>query len=132
MTNDDKNQGSCCTDAIVEALAAIQVPPSESEAYLHGAITAALLDAGIAFSHEHSLGRGCRIDFLCDGGVGIEVKKGKPNRKSLAKQVERYAAFKAVTALVVVVERNLFDPIREAGGKPVAYVSLSRNWGVAL
>jgi hypothetical protein len=87
----------------------------------------------IHFEHEFRLGPRARIDFRCDGNVGIEVKKGKPNSGRLEAQVERYAAFPSLDALLVIVERCAFvPPSSEIHGKPVRYLALSRLGGVAL
>ena len=72
----------------------------------------------------------CRIDFLAEG-VGIEVKKGRPVRATVLKQVARYLACEQVDALILVSEKEIRLPAT-VGGKPVKTLSLSRFWGVAL
>ena len=86
--------------------------------------------AGLPFRRECPLAPGCRIDFLA-GGVGIEVKRGRPAAKPLREQVTRYARCPEVEALLVVVEGKAFLPAR-VGGKPCRVLSLSRNWGCLL
>lgn len=86
----------------------------------------------IAFDREHVLGPRNRVDFLCEGGIAIELKKGKPGSEALAAQAARYAAFEAVACIILVVERCVFDVPEEVNGKPVHYIALSRNWGVSL
>jgi len=118
--------------AIIAALSTLRLQASPTEAAIHAAIADALTAAGVAFEHELVLGPGARVDFLCDGGVAIEVKKGKPPRKSLEAQAARYAAFADVSAIVLVVERCLFQPPPDVNDKPVVYLSLSKRWGIAL
>ena len=97
---------------------------------MHGLIAAALSRAGISCAHEYRLAPRCRIDFLC-GRVGIEVKKGRPLRGALEKQVGRYLKSEEVDCLIVVSQRavSLPDAIE---GKRVHVLSLNRLWGVAL
>jgi hypothetical protein len=87
---------------------------------------------GIKYSKEVFLSKGCRVDFLTEDGIAIEVKKGKPNTRSVSMQIQRYASSDKVTAVILVSERGLFSHITEANGKSVGYVSLSSNWGIAL
>ncbi len=104
----------------------------EQEAHLQAKIAAALSVADIRFEREYKLGPRSRIDFLCEGGVGIEVKKGKPRSAAVNAQIVRYLTYPALTALVLVVERNIYNPLTEAHGKLVRYVALNRQGGVAL
>lgn len=103
-----------------------------AESHLQAKVAAALATAGIRFEREARLGTRSRIDFLCAGGIGIEVKKGKPGSAAVNAQIERYLGHPQLSALVLVVERNVFKPITEAHGKPVRYVALNRQGGVAL
>ena len=73
----------------------------------------------------------CRADFLCQGGVLVEVKRGAVRRPLLLDQLRRYAALPEVASLVVVTERTVDLP-RRVGGKPCAVVALNRLWGVAI
>ena len=73
------------------------------------------------------------MDFLTVDGVAVEVKKGKPNRSNLVKQINRYAQHDEVKAVVIVVETSLRNPItRTNNGKPCAVVGLQKLWGIAL
>lgn len=87
---------------------------------------------GIAFAKEFQLGTRNRIDFLLPGGIGVEVKKGKPYAEEVMAQVDRYCRFDQVTRLVLVVERNVFRYEKSANGKPVHYIALNKLWGIAL
>ena len=86
--------------------------------------------AGLPAVHEALLAPGCRIDYLV-GGVGVEIKKGRPDPAALRRQLDRYAACQGVEALVVLTERAVPLPAR-LHGKPVRGVALNRLWGVAL
>ena len=115
---------------IERALSAIRVPAVPGEYDIHGLIAEALAEDGIEFRHEAPLAPRCRIDFLAEG-IGIEVKKGKPVRATVLKQVSRYLACEQVEALVLISEKEVHLPATVAG-KPVKTLSLSRFWGVAL
>ena len=115
---------------ILRALSTLRVPAAPEEYDIHALVTAALERAGIAARHEARLCPGCRIDFLC-GYVGIEVKKNRPPRASLMKQIARYAASPDISALILVAPGDLRLP-REVCGVPVECVALARLWGVAL
>lgn len=119
-------------DRVVEALADVRVHHVGRETRLHAQVGAALAAAGIAFEHEVPIGPRDRVDFLCAGGVAVEIKRGKPNVRRVEAQVARYCASDRVAALVLVTERGLWRPVAEAHGKPVRLVTLVENWGVAL
>lgn len=119
-------------DIVVMALRNLRLHPAISEVAVHRAISDCLRAAQIAFEHEVRVGARCRVDFLCEGGVAIEVKRGKPNTGTVAAQVRRYCACDPIRALVLVTERGLQQVVSEAHGKPVRTVTLAENWGVAL
>ena len=116
--------------AILSALERVRAPAQPGEYDLHALIAAALFCAGIPCAHEYRLAPRCRIDFLC-AGVGIEVKKGRPPRAALEKQIARYLASPEISALIVVAQRAVSLP-GVIGGKRVHVLSLNRLWGVAL
>lgn len=115
---------------ILRALSTLRVPAAPEEYDIHALVAAALERARIAARHEARLCPGCRIDFLC-GHVGIEVKKNRPPRALLMKQIARYAASPDISALILVAPGDLRLP-REVCGVPVECVALARLWGVAL
>ena len=115
---------------ILRALSTLRVPAAPEEYDIHALVSAALERAGIAARHEARLCPGCRIDFLC-GYVGIEVKKNRPPRALLMKQIARYAASPDISALILVAPGDLRLP-REVCGVPIECVALARLWGVAL
>lgn len=116
--------------AVAAALADVRLHAVASEQVIHERIGEALRAAGIGFRHEVRLGPRNRVDFLCAGGIAVEVKRGKPTAHRVAAQVERYAAFPQVCGVVLVLERNLVSTPRTANGKPVIVVSLAGNWGI--
>lgn len=121
---------NCAAEEILAALQSVRAPAQPGEYDLHGMIASALSRAGIMCAHEFRLAPRCRIDFLC-GSVGIEVKKGRPLRGALTKQVARYLESEAVSCVIVVMQRAVALP-EYIGGKRVYVVSLNRLWGVAL
>lgn len=116
-------------DKIVAALGNLRLHATASEQHIHWEIGAALDRAGIPHKHEVKIAPRCRVDFLCDGGVAIEVKRGKPHTGRVEAQVARYAASPLVAAVVLVLERNLIHTPAGANRKPVRVVSLANNWG---
>ena len=117
-------------EQVLAALRRLRVPLQRGEYDLHALVGQALTEAGIAWAHEVPLAPRCRIDFLC-GGVGIEVKRGKPERARVREQLRRYAGSERITALVLVTERQIDLP-DSLCGKPLAAVCLNHLWGIAL
>ncbi len=115
---------------VLDALKGLKLHPQKTEYPLQDTIASTLHNAGVPFSREVVIGDGCRIDFLCDGGVGIEVKPGVPNSTAVRAQVDRYCRCDPITALVLVVERHMIGAPLESRGKPVHYLGLSKNWGI--
>lgn len=112
------------------ALGQVRCPPVCTESELHSLIAQALVPAGLDVRHEVRLAPRCRIDFLV-GTVGVEVKKSRPERGALLRQLARYAACEQVKSLLVVAPRGVNLP-REVGGKPVRMLALERLWGISL
>lgn len=112
------------------ALSTLRIPLTESEYQLHECIAAALRSGGFDVCHEVRLASRCRIDFLIDG-IGIEVKRGKPQKGPLLRQCARYLESDEVEALILVVDRSVHLPDSLAG-KPLVTFGLNRLWGVAL
>lgn len=115
---------------IYAALQTLRAPIQQGEYDLHQLVMEALSAHGIPCEHEVSLAPRCRIDLMC-GGVGIEIKRGKPVRGRLMEQLTRYARCEQVQSLILVVERSVDLP-RQMAGKPVQVVCLNRLWGIAL
>ena len=115
---------------VLAAIETIRIQPASDEFYIHSAIKEALIKYGIGFEHEYKLAPRNRIDFLTHSGVGIEVKKGKPNEAQVYSQLERYAQFEEVKAIILVIERYQDVP-EEMNGKPCRSIGLRRLWGIA-
>ena len=115
---------------ILRALKTLRAPAYTGEYDLHGLISTALDEAGLAFEHERKLAVGMRADFFI-GGCVVEVKKGRPVRSKLIRQAARYLGCEGVTSLIVVANKNAPLP-NEILGKPVYMLSLDKLWGVSL
>ena len=120
------------TDHILASLKQLRITYIRDEASLQLKVADQLAAAGIAFEREVRLDGRSRVDFLAAGNVAIELKTGKPNSRRTIAQVTRYAAFTRVSTIILVVERNIFWLPDDIDGKPVHYVALSSNWGIAL
>lgn len=117
-------------ERILAALRAIRAPLCKSEYDLHALVHGALVAADLPVTHEAPLKPRRRIDFLC-AEVGVEVKRGRPQRTPLLRQLTAYAQCDAVGSLVLVADHppRLPDTLC---GKPLAVISLNRLWGIAL
>lgn len=115
---------------LTRALSGLRIPFTDSEYQLHDCIAAALTSGGFVVQHEVSLGPRCRIDFLVDG-VGIEVKRGKPQKAALIRQCGRYIASGRLEALILVLDTSINLP-GEMDGVPLITFGLNRLWGIAL
>lgn len=115
---------------VLDALCELRSPFAFYESDIHRWVEKRFDEAGLAYVHEARIAPGCRIDYLVEG-VGVEIKKGRPDGTALKRQLLRYAACEQVKALVVVAQRAVPLP-REALGKPVRLVALNQLWGVAL
>lgn len=80
-----------------------------TERDLQDAVEDALSGAGLVVGREVSLNARSRIDFLVDD-VGVECKINGAWR-TVAQQLERYAAFDRIGSLVLVTTRNLHSNI---------------------
>jgi len=96
-----------------------------SEAMLQLAIVDVLERSGLAFEREVRLGPADRIDFLVQGGIGIEAKVRYP-RRSIYRQLTRYAEREQINALVLMTATSLGLP-PTLNGKPLFYVSIGRT-----
>ena len=117
-------------DRLTRALSALRIPLIVNEYQLHEHIAAALRDGGFVIQHEAKLAPRCRIDFLADG-IGIEVKRGKPQKAALLRQCGRYLENEQLEALILVLDTSVSLP-RELNGKPLVTFGLNKLWGVAL
>ena len=117
-------------ERVLEALGRIRCGPACAEEQLHEQVICALTQAGLDAQHEVRLAPRCRIDVLC-GQIGIEIKKNRPQRAALMRQLARYAACPQVRELVVVAPHGVDLPA-QLGGKRVTMMGLERLWGICL
>ena len=95
-----------------------------NERELQDGIEAVLRDAKIAFEREKRLAEGDIIDFLVDGGLGVEVKVGG-GLAAVTRQLHRYAENAAVTELLLVSSRLRLGQVPiELRGKRVHFLAL--------
>jgi len=110
---------------VADALRSITVPIA-SEAQLQQLIAEHLAAAGIKHGREVTLVEG-RIDFLCDSGIGIEVKVAGP-RNAVIRQLLGYAQDDRVRGLLLCTTRAAHRfAAEDLNGKPFAIVHL-RGW----
>lgn len=117
-------------ETVLGALEELRSPFALYENDIHRMVEKRLTEAGLAFIHEAKIGPGCRIDYLVDG-VGVEIKKGRPDSKTLEKQLKRYAQCDGIKSLIVLSQRTVALP-KMILGKPVHVIVLNQLWGVAL
>lgn len=116
-------------NGILATLATITIPPACSEARMQACIAQALERAGIHAMREYKLAPRCRIDFFCEGNIGIECKVGTPSRAAVAAQLERYAETGALSEIILCMQRVILPvepPI------PYHFLSLNCNHGMTL
>lgn len=132
MTETNKQTQGDRTDPerIIAALRELRSPFALYEQDIHQAVARRLTEAGLPFTHEKVIAPGCRIDFWC-GGVGVEIKKGRPKPSALLEQLRRYAVSEEIAALVVLTQRSVRLPASVCG-KPLVQLTLNQLWGVAL
>ncbi len=117
-------------DAVIAAIREIRAPVVTRETDLHALVAGAFEQANIPYAHEVMIAPRCRIDFLAQG-IGIEIKRSRPNLRVLLSQATRYLASPRVEALLIVCERDPGMPDTLLG-KPCRLVSLSALWGLAM
>ena len=76
---------------VYDALTPLRAPLQRGEYDLHRMVRETLMNAGLPAAHEVLLAPRCRIDLMC-GGIGIEIKRGKPVPARLLPQLTRYCA----------------------------------------
>lgn len=132
MTETNKQPQGDRTDPerIIAALRELRSPFALYEQDIHQAVARQLTEAGLPFIHEKVIAPGCRIDFWC-GGVGVEIKKGRPRPSALLEQLRRYAVSEEIGTLVVLTQRSVRLPAAVCG-KPLVQITLNQLWGVAL
>jgi hypothetical protein len=118
-------------DRVIRALRKMRIGIVPDEYAIQEMIEELLSEHEIPFVKEYRLAPRNRIDFMTEGGIGIEVKRGKPNRTMVMKQLMRYASFDEVKAVILVVDKNVTIPDTVMGKRCMLF-GLNRLWGVAL
>ena len=85
-------------DRVLDALGTLRSPFAPYEADLHLRVGECLSAAGLPAVHEALLAPGCRIDYLV-GGVGVEIKKGRPDPAALRRAFALHGTPKAVVVV---------------------------------
>lgn len=80
----------------------------------------------IDYRREYRLSKLDIIDFMVDA-VGIEVKLRGSNKKSVYKQLCRYALHDEIHCLILVSNLNMGLP-NEIYGKDVYFINLGEGW----
>lgn len=83
-----------------------------------------LLATKVPHKREYILGPGERVDFLIYGFCAVELKM-RANKRSIIRQLERYALHDVVKAIVLVSNTPLALPPLILG-KPTRFISLGR------
>lgn len=118
-------------DQVCAAISSIRVTHVNMEYDLQKDVAAALIAQNITFKKEYQLGPGNRVDFFIDG-IAVEIKKGKPNRQRVLDQIQRYARFECVDAVVLVIQTSLQMPVEIVNEKPCIVIGLQKLWGIAF
>lgn len=118
-------------EEIANILSELRINVATDEYEIQNQIGQLLIENGIPHTKEYRLGPRNRVDFMTSDGLAIEVKKGKPNKAQVYRQLDRYTSFDAVKAIILVVETSLYFP-SEINGKPCVSFGLHKLWGIAL
>lgn len=99
-----------------------------SEKHLQEDMAKVLQAAGIAYEREKRLSAKDIPDFLIASGVVVECKmRNKSKKMDIFKQLERYATYPEVTAIILASNVTMgLPPVIQ--GKPVYTASLSHGW----
>lgn len=118
-------------EEVVNALSTLRICVVRQEFDLHSKIESALKKQKINYQKEFRIGPGKRIDFIIPGGIGIEVKKSRPEPRALTNQLEKYLSSPELTSLILVLEKSILMP-DEICGKPIRVVSTNALWGLSV
>lgn len=117
------------SEEIVKGLASFRFR-FNNEKELQFGIGEALEKMGASFAPEIRLSDKDRVDFLVEGGIGVEVKtndfSGGASLNSVTRQLWRYAKNDQIKSLILVTTRSKHrDLPKEILGKPVYVVYLN-------
>lgn len=111
-------------ELILQAVRGMNYLPCENEAQLELQVIGRLERAGIAFRRQYVASKKDRFDFLVGEGIVLELKVDG-STGMLLRQVERYAQYDYVTAILVITTRASHRQLRDIGtihGKSVGVV----------
>lgn len=100
-----------------------------TEIELQDGVALVLQQQGIRFEREYVASKEDRFDFLCEGGIVVEVKI-EGTFAECARQIQRYAALPLVQAVVIATAKfwgRSLKPDANLNGKPVRLLRLSRQ-----
>jgi hypothetical protein len=127
----ERLMGVRMVEKVLAALRELRIGVIQDEYRIQELIEELLIEHDIPYKKEYRLAPRNRIDFFIEGGIGLEVKRGKPNRTLVTKQLQRYASFEEIRTIILVVDRNVNIPSRISGKECILF-GLNRLWGVAL
>ncbi len=116
---------------ILNLLKGAKFPFAIEEYQIHQSIINLFYENNIKFIHEYKIKSNSRIDFFVEDEIGVEVKKGRPNRTNLIKQLTRYSECESICAIIVIVEKSIILP-SSINGKKIYSINLNSQWGIAL
>lgn len=95
-----------------------------SEGEIHSLLSSCLDKNKISYIHEARLDEKSRIDFLI-GDIGVEIKKSRPNKAALMKQLNKYSLSDKISGLIMLSEQNIrLD--ESINSKPLISISLRK------
>jgi len=100
---------------------------TQSESVLQKDIEAVLMKHQVAFEREYRFSRSDIIDFFVDGRIGVECKIRGQVKKSIYRQLKRYAQFGDLESIILVTNIAMTLP-SEIDGKPACVLSLGQAW----
>ena len=115
----------------IGAIKALRPPAVIDEIELQDMVEAALKENDIEYKREARCGKNCRVDFLLPCGTALEIKARRRPYKALMAQLSRYAACDEISAIVLVTNDAAHIPAKLCG-KPLLYLNVKRQWGVAV
>jgi hypothetical protein len=118
-------------DRVIAALSRLRLNTVAREEHLCAILEGVFFEESFRFCSQVRLAVAARIDFLIEGGIGVEVKAGPVPYGSTVRQLRRYAGSDRVSSLLLVTERGLPGLPESLLGKPVRQVALQQLWGIA-
>lgn len=116
---------------VINALETLRVGVMADEFAIQSQVSKVLTENGIVFQKEARLARGKRVDFLCENGIAIEVKRGMINKNAVLKQLTGYAMEDNVKGLILLTSKKVAFP-EAICQKPLKVMGSFGLWGVAL